>query len=35
MLNGIDGAKEILDIADKKESIDVAGKDHALLQSGI
>ena len=32
MLNGLDEAKEILDIADKKEIIDVAGKDHALLQ---
>ena len=32
MLNGLDEAKEILDIADKKQIIDVAGKDHALLQ---
>ena len=29
---GLDEAKEILDIADKKEIVDVAGKDPALLK---
>ena len=32
LLNGLDEAKEILDIADKEKIIDVADKDHALLQ---